>query len=82
MQVEFYEDKSHEWRWRARADNGNIIADSSEGYANLADCESGLVALTTALRSSSARTVEIGKDGDKTIGALQALVAKHGVLSA
>ncbi len=31
---ELYEDKADEWRWRLRHDNGNILADSSEGYAS------------------------------------------------
>jgi uncharacterized protein YegP (UPF0339 family) len=29
---ELYKDKSREYRWRLRHENGNIIADSSEGY--------------------------------------------------
>ena len=31
---ELYEDNAGEWRWRLIHDNGNIIADSSEGYAS------------------------------------------------
>jgi uncharacterized protein YegP (UPF0339 family) len=31
---ELYEDNAGEWRWRLVHDNGNIIADSSEGYAS------------------------------------------------
>jgi uncharacterized protein YegP (UPF0339 family) len=39
--VEFYQDVQGEWRWRAKnGDNGNIVADSSEGYENKEDCES------------------------------------------
>ena len=30
---EYYEDAGGEYRWRLRHDNGNIIADSGEGYA-------------------------------------------------
>lgn len=29
---EVYQDRKKEWRWRARHENGNIIADSGEGY--------------------------------------------------
>ena len=29
---EVYEDSAGEWRWRLVAVNGNIIADSGEGY--------------------------------------------------
>jgi len=76
MQIEFYEDAANEWRWRARADNDEIVADSGEGYANLADCEGGLIALANALRKP-ARLVELGKDGGKSVGNLQALMDKH-----
>ena len=31
---ETYEDRGGSWRWRLRHDNGNIIADSGEGYAS------------------------------------------------
>jgi len=30
---EVYEDVAGEWRWRLRHRNGNIVADSGEGYA-------------------------------------------------
>ena len=29
---EVYKDKANEYRWRLRHQNGNIIADSGEGY--------------------------------------------------
>lgn len=32
MKFQIYRDKAGEWRWRLRAGNGKIIADSSEGY--------------------------------------------------
>lgn len=76
MQIEFYEDQANEWRWRARADNDEIIADCGEGYANLADCEGGLIALAKGLRTH-ARVVELGKDGGQSVGNLHALMAKH-----
>ena len=31
---EVYRDKSGDWRWRLRAANGRIVADSAEGYAS------------------------------------------------
>jgi len=37
MRFELYEDKADEWRWRLVADNGNIVADSGEGYKNKVD---------------------------------------------
>lgn len=30
--TEVYQDKAGEWRWRRKAPNGEIIADSNEGY--------------------------------------------------
>jgi uncharacterized protein YegP (UPF0339 family) len=40
--VDIYQDASGEWRWRVMADNGKIVADSSEGYHNKRDCIHGL----------------------------------------
>jgi uncharacterized protein YegP (UPF0339 family) len=31
---EIYEDAGEEWRWRLRHRNGNILADSGEGYSS------------------------------------------------
>jgi uncharacterized protein YegP (UPF0339 family) len=36
---EVYEDAADEWRWRLRHRNGNIIADSGEGYASRSGVE-------------------------------------------
>lgn len=30
--VEIYKDQGQDWRWRLRAANGKIVADSAEGY--------------------------------------------------
>jgi uncharacterized protein YegP (UPF0339 family) len=35
--VEIYEDSAGEFRWRRKAPNGEIIADSGEGYSVRAD---------------------------------------------
>lgn len=32
MKFQVYKDKAGEWRWRLRAKNGRIVADSGEGY--------------------------------------------------
>ena len=39
---EVYKDKAGEWRWRLRASNGRIIADSGEGYNNKQYCLHGI----------------------------------------
>ena len=31
---ELYEDRADKWRWRLVHDNGNIIADSGQGYSS------------------------------------------------
>jgi len=35
--LQIYKDKRGKWRWRLTANNGKIIASSSEGYANKSD---------------------------------------------
>jgi uncharacterized protein YegP (UPF0339 family) len=39
---EAYQDTSDEWRWRLKASNGTIIADSAEGYKAERDCLHGI----------------------------------------
>jgi uncharacterized protein YegP (UPF0339 family) len=39
---EVYEDLVSEWRWRLVQENGNIIADSGEGYTSRQNCVQGL----------------------------------------
>src|SRR6185295_14230134 len=38
MTYYYYQDASGEWRWRLKASNGRILADSGEGYKNKQDC--------------------------------------------
>ena len=42
MRFELYRDAKGEWRWRLRARNGEVIADSAEGYVRREDCEHGI----------------------------------------
>jgi amphi-Trp domain-containing protein len=39
---EVYEDSAEQWRWRLKHRNGNVIADSSEGYASKQKAKQGL----------------------------------------
>jgi hypothetical protein len=39
---EVYQDKAGEWRWRLVASNGNIIADSGEGYSSKQGVKRGI----------------------------------------
>jgi uncharacterized protein len=38
MKYVVFRDQSKEWRWRLKADNGESIAVSGEGYVNKQDC--------------------------------------------
>jgi uncharacterized protein YegP (UPF0339 family) len=49
--VKFYKDKKGEWRWRAFAANGNIVADCGEGYKRRADAKAGADAAFRILSS-------------------------------
>lgn len=42
MRFEMYRDSTGEWRWRLRARNGEVVADSGEGYKRREDCEHGI----------------------------------------
>lgn len=53
--VEFYRDKSSEWRWRATHQNGNIIADSAESYKRRNDCKTAFWNMAEAIRENRVR---------------------------
>lgn len=40
--LEIYRDAKREWRWRLRASNGRIVADSGEGYRRKASMLRGI----------------------------------------
>ena len=44
---EVYEDNAGEWRWRLIATNGNIIADSGEGYTSKQGAKRGIESVKT-----------------------------------
>lgn len=56
MKFELYKDRSSEFRWRLRADNGKIIADSGEGYTTKQNAEHGISLVKT---SASATTEDL-----------------------
>ena len=51
MAYYIYKDSNAQWRWRLRAGNNRIIADSSESYWNESDC---LAAIDLVKGSTSA----------------------------
>lgn len=56
MKFQIYQDKAGEWRWRLLASNGNIVADSGEGYTTKVACLDTIDRIKTA--SVSAEVVE------------------------
>lgn len=61
---EMYRDESGEYRWRLKADNGEIVADSAEGYVRKTDCRNGLENFRNAFTREMARqhTLEVYED--------------------
>ena len=53
MRFELYRGAKGEWRWRLRARNGEVIAESGEGYVRREDCEHGIALVR---QSAEART--------------------------
>lgn len=42
MYFQLYQDKAGEWRWKLKAGNHEVIADSSEGYKQKASALHGI----------------------------------------
>lgn len=55
---EVYRDEADEWRWRLVHDNGNIIADSGEGYSTRQNAEKGLRSVKHNAPGADVRVVE------------------------
>jgi len=56
--VEFYKDESdkHEWRWRVKAANGQIVGASTEGYGHESHARNNLTSLPRYCRDVDVRT--------------------------
>lgn len=52
MRFELYRDSGGAWRWRLRVQNGNVIADSAEGYVRREDCEHGIALVRKSVDAS------------------------------
>jgi len=42
MTFHIYQDHKNEWRWRLKAANGKVLADSGEGYNTKQACKDGV----------------------------------------
>lgn len=58
MTFELYEDQAGEWRWRLVAANGNIVADSGEGYASKQGAKRGIRSVKEGAPEASVRDLE------------------------
>ncbi|WP_144926083.1 HVO_2922 family protein [Halorubrum salsamenti] len=58
---EIYEDAGGEWRWRLRHRNGNIVADSGQGYASRSNAVEGVTSVKRNAPGAAAETVEAGE---------------------
>jgi uncharacterized protein YegP (UPF0339 family) len=49
MKFDIYQDEAGEWRWRMKAGNGRIMADSGEGYTARSGAERALRAIWASI---------------------------------
>ncbi|RLM63079.1 HVO_2922 family protein [Halorubrum sp. Atlit-26R] len=57
---ELFRDSADEYRWRLRHDNGNIVADGGEGYADKRDARSGIESVQR--NAPGAYVVDVSRD--------------------
>jgi uncharacterized protein YegP (UPF0339 family) len=55
---ELFEDAAGEWRWRLVAPNGNIVADSGEGYASKQGAKRGIRSVKAGAPDAPIRVVD------------------------
>ena len=55
--IDVYKDKAGEWRWKLVHANGNIMADSSEGYKNKKDCVKSLNSVKSFMAGSIVKDI-------------------------
>ena len=56
--IQIYQDKAKEWRWRLVHLNGNILADSAQGYANKGDMLEVIENIRTYMETAHIREVD------------------------
>ncbi|ELZ44193.1 hypothetical protein C464_15210 [Halorubrum coriense DSM 10284] len=57
---ELYADSADQYRWRLRHDNGNVIADGGEGYADKRDARSGIESVQR--NAPGAHVIDVSRD--------------------
>jgi uncharacterized protein YegP (UPF0339 family) len=54
MTYHYYKDSKGEWRWRLKAANGRILADSGEGYTTEHECLAAIAKIDRVKASKDA----------------------------
>jgi uncharacterized protein YegP (UPF0339 family) len=57
---EVFRDSAGEWRWRLVASNGNIIADSGEGYQSKQGVRRGIESVKSVASGAEIRVLDDG----------------------
>jgi uncharacterized protein YegP (UPF0339 family) len=69
MRFELYREAGGDWRWRLRTRNGNVVADSAEGYRNRDDCERGItIVKASAMSPIVDMTTKMAESPTKMVG--------------
>jgi hypothetical protein len=55
---ELYQDRADEWRWRLVVANGNIIADSGEGYTSKQGAKRGIESVKSSAPGANVVTTD------------------------
>ena len=62
---ELYKDRGGQFRWRLRHENGNVIADSGEGYTTKANALNGIESVKTNCLAADVKEQEAAKPARK-----------------
>ena len=62
MKFHVYKDSAGDYRWRLKAKNGQIVADSGEGYTTLSACKYGIELVLDLGRADFDSLVKIPKN--------------------
>jgi len=69
---ELYQDKQGEYRWRLRHQNGNIIADSAEGYSSKAAALNGIESVKKNVGDAEIKEIAAAEPEVKAAPAVEA----------
>jgi uncharacterized protein YegP (UPF0339 family) len=62
LKIHILQDKDHQWRWRIRARNGQIVAGCEEGYKHKNKCENSMFKVVNSIKAGD---YEVVKDSNE-----------------